>query len=138
MPLVPIVGQLKPPKSGIPPHIWDRIDERVRKEQLQDQARIATYGDIRSIIHLPDYAGYRLVVVRSRVYYSKKWKFFTDFLFEYGLTRFEKDWFDQQNSLSLADQHPLFVWKGSGAAISFRARRMNFSSKRPAYALASR
>src|ERR1039457_6201227 len=80
--VLPIVGHPEAPKSALPPHLWDRIDERVRTEQLQEQARVAAYGDIRSIIHL-DYAGYRLVVVRNRVYYSKKWKFFTDFLFEY-------------------------------------------------------
>ena len=83
----------------------------MRQERFQEQVRIATFGDVRPTIHWPDYKGYRLVVVRNRVYYSKKWKFFTDFLFEYGLARFGKEWFDEQNAASPAVQHSLFRWR---------------------------
>lgn len=78
--------------------------------RLQEEGRRAAYGDIRPIIHI-DYAGYRFVTVRNRLYYSKEWRFFTDFLFEYGIVRFGKEWFEAQKNAAPADQHPLYVWR---------------------------
>jgi uncharacterized protein YchJ len=109
--IVPILESQNPSRSPLPPHIWARIEERTRLEHLQEQERIGKYGNVRPTVHLPDHQGYRLVVVRNRVYWSKNWKFFTDFLFEYGLLLFGKEWFDQQNAAQPADQHPLFRWR---------------------------
>jgi len=86
MPPIPPVGQgasLPPP---IPPHVLKEFEEHRRREQ----ARIGAFGQIRPMVHLPDYAGYRFVGVRNRLYYSKKWRFFADFLFDYGTERLGK------------------------------------------------
>jgi hypothetical protein len=104
---MPAVSRAEQVGPTIPPHILKNIEEH----RLQEQARVETFGEIRPIIHLPDYAGYRFVVVRNRLYYSKTWRFFTDFLFEYALTRFGKEWFEAQKSLAVTDQHPVHIWR---------------------------
>jgi len=53
----------------------------MEEHQREEQARVAAAGDIRPIIHIPDFHGYRFVVVRNRLYRSQKWLYFTDFLF---------------------------------------------------------
>ena len=106
-----LIPAARPEPSPIPPHVWNEIDHRTRKEQAQEQARIVEYGNIRPIIHVPDYAGNQLVVVRNRVYYSKKWNFFTDFLFDYGVWKMGKEWVEDQNTKPISGQHPLYQWR---------------------------
>jgi hypothetical protein len=96
-------------QSSLPPHFWERADAHFQKERLKEQERVATFGEIRPVIHIPDYNGYRLVAVRNRLYYSKKWKFVTDFLFEYGMSRFGKEWLEVQTGGAVFDQHPLYI-----------------------------
>ena len=60
---------------------------------------------------MPDYRGYRIVAVRNRIYYSKTWRFFADFLMEYGRLRFGQEWFEEQNVTSLENQHPIHIWR---------------------------
>jgi SEC-C motif len=103
----PLIPQPDPSGLVIPDHIWRKFEEHHRKEQ----ARAASFGKIRPMIQWADYHGYRLVVVRNRVYYSKKWKFFADFLTSYVALRFGKDWLDAQNSATPAEQHPLYIWR---------------------------
>ena len=52
-----------------------------------------------------------MVVVRGSIYYSDKWKFFTDFLFEYGMTRMGTDWRHANRDLPPDKQHPLYRWQ---------------------------
>ena len=111
MPLVAASQRPNPAQSSLPPHFWDKIDEHFRKERHQEQSRVSTFGEIRPIIHIPDYKGWRLVAVRNRLYYSKKWNFFTDFLFEYGMSRFGKEWLEAQKAAAIADQHPVYIWR---------------------------
>ena len=110
-----------PEPSPIPPHVWAEIDRRTRRERAQEQARITAYGNTRPIIHVPDYAGYQLVVVRNRVYYSKKWKYFTDFLFDYGIGKMGQEWFEDQKSKAITEQHPL--WRLRAQAYDFMNRQ---------------
>src|SRR5258708_21938178 len=93
------------------PTLPAEIVKRFEEHRLQEQARVATFGEIRPIMHLPDYAGYRFVGVRNRLYYSKTWRFFTDFLFEYGPMIFGKEWLEVQKNSGVADQHPLYIWR---------------------------
>ena len=98
----------RPPRGPtIPPHILRQMQEH----RAQEAARVAALGDIRPIIHLPEFAGYRFVGVRNRLYYSKKWNFFTDFLFEYGPLVFGEDWLNQQKATAPQDWHPLYAWR---------------------------
>ena len=102
-----LIPQPAPAEPPIPAHIWKRIED----DRLREQTRLATYGEIRPVIHLADFHGYRFVGVRNRLYYSKKWRFFTDFLLEYGPMMFGKEWLEEQKNASDVDQHPLYIWR---------------------------
>jgi hypothetical protein len=105
MPPLDLSQERRPAGLNIPPEAWQKIEQQRR----QEQARAVQYGDIRPILHIPEFGGNRLVGVRNRIYYSNKWKFFADFLFDYTASRFGKDWLDTQNSAAPADRHPLYV-----------------------------
>jgi hypothetical protein len=96
-----------PSGPPIPPHILRQFEEH----RLREQARVAAFGQIREPVHIPDYAGYRFVAVRGRLFYSKKWRFFTDFLFEYGQIMFGQEWLEVQKNSVVADHHPLYIWR---------------------------
>jgi hypothetical protein len=96
-----------PSGPPLPPHILRQFEEH----RLREQARVAAFGHVREPVHIPNYAGYRFVAVRGRLFYSKKWKFFTDFLFEYGPIMFGQEWLEVQKSSAVADQHPLYIWR---------------------------
>lgn len=98
-------GQTPPPP--IPQHILEQFEQNRRREE----ARIQQFGQVREPVHIPNFSGYRIVAVRNRVYRSKNWKYFSDFLFEYGNTRFGKEWLEAQGAAPTAEQHPLYAWR---------------------------
>ena len=115
---MPAIGSQPPRAPIIPPHIMQKIHQH----QLEEMARRATYGDIRPIIEVPDFANHRFVAVRNRLYFKPKdeWKFFTDFLLYYGAERFGQEWIDQQKAAAPADQHPAYVWRNRAIAFMMR------------------
>ena len=119
-PLETIRAKMRPPLSPIPPDLSRRIEENRRREQQ----RIATYGEIRPPIHVPDYHDYRLVAVRGRLYFDKSWRFFTDFLFDYGPGMLGKEWIEEQKTLPPAEQHPLFIWRRQAYEFMQRQTRL--------------
>jgi hypothetical protein len=116
---MPPLGQSDPRAPPVmPPHILRQFEE----QRLQEEARVATFGEIRPMVQIQEYAGYRLVGVRNRLYCEKKekWKFFTDFLLHYGLVTFGQQWLDQQKVLSTTDQHPAYIWRKQAYAFMQR------------------
>lgn len=107
MPPLPVIPRAKPSGPPIPAHILQDLQQR----RLDEQARVETFGEIRPVIYIPDYAGYRFVAVRGRLYHSKKWRFFTDFLLDYGIGRFGEEWLEAQKAAAAVDQHPVYVWR---------------------------
>jgi hypothetical protein len=134
---MPLLGQSIPPIPPTPPHIMQQFQDHIR----QEKERVETFGEIRPIIQVPEYAGHRFVVVRNRLYFNKdnKWKFFTDFLLEYGLTRFGQEWLGAQNAAAPADQHPAFVWRKQAYAFmqSQKPRPDGIFAARPNGAMAA-
>ncbi|MCL4783507.1 MAG: SEC-C domain-containing protein [Bryobacterales bacterium] len=106
MPDLSTLVQQTKAQSTLPPEVLADIAGHTRSEQ----ARVSRFGKIRPIIQVPNYAGYRFVAVNRTLYYSKKWKFFADFLLEYGLIRLGSEWRDTQKLLKLEVQHPVWVW----------------------------
>lgn len=106
---MPSLSQLRSPKP--PPPLPPDIIRKFEEHRLREEARIASFGHIRETVHIPDYPGYRFVAVRGKLYYSKKWNFFADFLAEYGAIQFGKAWLESQVKTAPEDQHPLYVWK---------------------------
>lgn len=107
MPSLETMAHMHSQGLSIPERIWEKMERHRRNEAL----RVSKFGEIRPIIHRLDYAGYRMVVVHNRLYHSKKWKFFTDFLFEFGITRFGQGWFEAQKIAAPSGQHPAWIWR---------------------------
>ena len=59
-------------------------------------------------------------MVRNRIYHSDKWRFFADFLFEYGLTRFGPEWLEIQKAAAPTDQHPIYTLRKQAYAFMNR------------------
>jgi hypothetical protein len=112
---------------AVPPHLWippsarpvpkpprplpEHVRQQFEQGTFRENQRVATFGSIRPIIHFTHANGTHFVVVRNRLYYSDKWRFFTDFLLEYGFARFGKEWLEKQQQSDPAHQHPMFVWR---------------------------
>jgi hypothetical protein len=93
----------------LPREVMEKFDRR----RLEETLREATFGKIRPIIQVPEYAGKRIVVVRGAIYWQDKgkWNFFSDFLFDYGKIKFGKEWLDAQKAAPSEQRHPLYVWQ---------------------------
>ncbi len=115
---MPPLGALRPPPRvpTLPPEIAMQFE----RQRRQEEARVRTFGDIRPVMHIPEYAGYRFVGVRNRLYYSKKWNFFSDFLFEYGTNMFGQEWLEEQKAASPANWHPLYAWRKQAYAFQIK------------------
>ncbi len=57
-----------------------------------------------------EFQGYRLVAVKNRLMYSKGWKTFHDFLFDYIKAALGTDWGNTELSKPLQQRHPILVW----------------------------
>jgi len=76
-------------------------DEKTRKEIL--------YGKIKPIIST-DYAGQKMVAVGDRLYYSKKWKMFPDFLMDYIVSILEPEWCQSEHKKPYDTRHQILKW----------------------------
>lgn len=94
------------PKS-LPHGLLEKARAVFAQKDAEEKQRIATYGKIRPIMHIPDFHGKILVTVGSRFYERDQESTFTNFLFDYGLGMFGDNWIDQQNALPLEQMHPL-------------------------------
>ena len=80
--------------------------ERLKAKQMLIEKQ---QGLGRSIIST-EFNGYRMVVVGKRIYHSKKWKTFHDFLFDYIKLIFGKEWGQEELKKPLEERHPILQW----------------------------
>lgn len=83
-----------------------RMLEQQKAQEFQRQRQQGLGHPIISIEH----QGYRFVAVRSRLYYSKNWKTFTDFLGDYLKTTLGSDWGNAEIQKPLEIRHPVLQW----------------------------
>ena len=88
--------------KGILQHIND-----IRKKE---KVRLETFGDIRPIIHT-ELKGKRFVAIGSTMYFADNWKTFPDFLYDYIMFIFGKEWFESELSKPHPSRHPVMQWK---------------------------
>ncbi len=58
------------------------------------------------------FKGYRFVAVGSRLHYSKSWKTFHDFLFDYIKLALGEEWGNAELKKAEAERHPILRWYG--------------------------
>lgn len=89
-------GQLR---STLPPEVSDALRIAIRKREAAEEIRRRDQGHGRHIIH-SEINGARVVAVGERIYWSTKWRFFSDFLVD----------FLGQTLLPLPPEHPVISW----------------------------
>lgn len=88
---------------------WE-VMQRIAEHQKEEEDRIARYGEVRPQISI-DFKDHRFVAVGGRLYYSKDWKFFPDFLKDYVCSVFGKEWGDAELAKPEAQRHQVVQWR---------------------------
>lgn len=80
--------------------------KQVEKERLEKERK---YGKVKSIINAT-YQDNKFLAVGNTIYFSEKWKTFPDFLFEFALRIFGKEWYDSENAKNINEQNEIVKW----------------------------
>jgi len=85
------------------------FSEILKKQQKNEIEKKSKYGKIRPIIH-NNYNGSKYVAVWNRIYFSKKWKTFIDFLMDYIKDILGRDWGDAELKKPSEERHEILKW----------------------------
>lgn len=95
----------KLPLKQLPPDFQRKIIE----QQIKEKKLKTRYGNTRPIIS-EDLNGYKIVAVGNKIHYSKNWKTFHDFLFDYLKTCLSPDWGNAELKKDFSERHPIIQW----------------------------
>jgi hypothetical protein len=90
----------------------DEIRRIFKEKEEKETSRKKKFGNVKSIIHT-NASGRKFVAVGDIVYHSDNWVTFIDFLSDYMMYVFGKDWFDSEVIKPEEDQHPVMQWRRS-------------------------
>ena len=93
----------------IPPALDRKISDIMRARSAQERQREKQQGLGHGIVSTPAFDG-RVVAVGTRIFFSKKWQTFHDFLREYIVTALEPEWFAAEASKPEDERHPIALW----------------------------
>ncbi|MBM4305134.1 MAG: hypothetical protein FJ123_00210 [Deltaproteobacteria bacterium] len=102
-------GSLSPPNKVDPTQLWERSRQMLAKHQAKEIQRKKQQGWGNPIISA-DFRAHKFVAVGNRLYFSKKWKTFHDFLGNYIASVFGKEWGEAELRKPLEGRHPVCVW----------------------------
>lgn len=91
--------------NSLPPH----IKQRIIGQEIKTKKRKAQYGEVRSTISV-DFQGHKFVAVGNQLHYSKKWKTFHDFLFDYIKNCFGTEWGNSELKKDVEERHQILQW----------------------------
>jgi hypothetical protein len=91
------------------------------KQRIQERERLKKYGKIKPIIHARQ-KDLKFVAVGNQVHYSKNWKTFPDFLFEYVFRVFGKEWCVRERDKKHEDKHEVFKWYEKSCELSSKQK----------------
>lgn len=98
------------PRPIRPTSIPAELIRKIREHERDETERRQKFGEVRPEIAI-DYHGYKFVAVGSTLHYSKKWKFFPDFLLDYVPTVFGKEWGQAELAKPFEERHPVVQWR---------------------------
>jgi hypothetical protein len=96
-------------QARIEKHLEEEARRLLEERKAQEFQRQQQQGLGRPIISV-EHLGYRFVAVRNRLYYSKNWKTFTDFLGDYIKTTLGGEWGNAEIKKPLEKRHPILQW----------------------------
>jgi len=99
-----------------PAEVHAKAMKMFEQKSRKEAERVARFGQIRPQISLLTPEGYRLMVVRGKLYYSATWKFFSDFLNDYVPQVLGVEWWKSEMAKPEAERHPVVIWRSQGIA----------------------
>ena len=85
------------------------IKKAIRQHEAEEMVRVQQQGEGRPIIST-SFKDHRFVAVGNKIYYSKEWKFFTDFLSNYLNTVMEPEWGRSELKKEWDERHSILRW----------------------------
>lgn len=86
-----------------------KIQEKIIEREAKREKWKTQYGDVKGIISV-DFNGHKFVAVGNQLHYSKKWKTFHDFLFDYIKNCLGPDWGNPELKKEFSERHPILQW----------------------------
>ena len=102
-------AQQPPRLEKMPPELEAQIRTSIEQQQAKELIRTQQQGLGRPIISTV-YNGFRFIAVGNKLHYSKKWITVLDFLNDYILLKFGKEYFRSEISKPFEDRNPIFQW----------------------------
>lgn len=100
------------PRTGPPIEIIRAAVDDLRRHNLAEQQRLARYGNVKPEIAVK-HMGHQFVAVGSRLFYSKGWTSFSDFLIGYVPEVFDKNWWAAEIAKPPAEGNQVVAWRES-------------------------
>ncbi|MCG8508115.1 MAG: SEC-C domain-containing protein [Rhodospirillales bacterium] len=85
------------------------VAELLRRHKARELVRTQQQGQGRPIISTT-HAEHRVVAVNNKVFFSKNWNYFTDFLSDYIKKVLDPDWGNAELQKPFEDRHPVIQW----------------------------
>ena len=92
-----------------PQEATKEIQNAIRRHEAEEHIRIQQQGEGRPIISTV-FKDHRFIAVGDKLHYSKKWKFFPDFLSDYLKTVTDSEWGDSELKKDWDERHPILRW----------------------------
>ncbi|MEH3041314.1 MAG: SEC-C metal-binding domain-containing protein [Sphingomonas paucimobilis] len=105
----------KAPTDRAPPFDFAAIDRARRQAEALRTRQLQQQGLGRPILSAP-VSGERVVVVGKRLYHSRKWVTFHDFLRDYLLGSLGPDWSNAEQAKPLEQRHQILRWYAQAVA----------------------
>ena len=82
----------------------------IERHKAKEKNRTTIQGLGRPIVTCEMDDGYRMVAVSNKVFYSKNWKTFIDFLQHFLVNQLDKEWLQAESQQKSKDKHPIIIW----------------------------
>jgi hypothetical protein len=99
-----------PQAEGPAPEAMAQMQLHIARHEAREHQRRLMQGLGRPIISFEDGSGYRIVTVGDHLRWSKSWRTFPDFLFDYIKYVLTPEWGSIELKKPEADRHPLLRW----------------------------
>ncbi len=96
----------------VDPTLFSKLPKELQEIIIKEEKRKTEQGAVKPIVSV-DFHGYKLVGVGNRLHYSKSWKTFHDFLFDYLKNCLGSKWGNSELKKPLDQRHPILQWYNS-------------------------
>ncbi len=100
---------LHPNSLPAPQEVTGAVRKAMRRHEAEELVRVQQQGEGKPIISTM-FKDHRFVAVGSKLYYSKKWRFFTDFLCDYMKMILGTEWGNAELKKEWDKRHPIIRW----------------------------